>query len=80
MFLRPARPTKGGHPPAPARFPLSDTPTNVATINRVRGSPPRHPDRYRTRGNTTMTEQPIRLTGPADLADAIPHLFGCRAD
>ena len=23
-----------------------------------------------------MTEQPIRLTGPADLADAIPHLFG----
>ena len=23
-----------------------------------------------------MTEQPIRLTGPTDLADAIPHLFG----
>ena len=23
-----------------------------------------------------MTEQPIRLTGPADLAAAIPHLFG----
>jgi len=42
---------------------LSDTPTNVANINRVRGSPPRAPDRYRTRGNTTMTEQPIRLTG-----------------